>query len=176
MRDGVSLKTALLLTLAPLGCGGNATPSDEAVSAYLDRSGLNHDAAMSPSPGTPAPIAKRLAITVESGTALPDLDAGPGESDPYVILEIEGQRQRSSVVEGNLEPIWGDTFVFDIGPSGVLVVTLMDEDSLSSDEAFGTMSQPLPTLMVGESTTMDIPFGQGERGTVRLTLTGMARP
>lgn len=176
MRDGVSLWTALYLASsgALLGCGGNARPSDEAVSAYLDRSGLS---ARTPDDAdTPHTPARRLAITVESGTGLPDLDAGPGVTDPYVILEVEGQRHKTSVVEGSLEPIWGDTFVFDVAPGVILNIKLMDEDAFSSDELIGANSLPLPTLSVGESQTLDITFGQGERGTVRLTLTGMARP
>lgn len=198
MRDGVSRVTFLLLSLStlPPGCSESARPSDEAVTAYLDRAGHppqpsqnatapTHNApssvpsaAATPGPlASPvAPLARRLAITVESGTGLPDLDAGPGETDPYVILEVEGQRHKTSVVEGNLEPIWGDTFIFDVAPGVVLNIKLMDEDSLSSDELVGANSLELPSLMVGETQLLDVVFGQGERGTVRLTLTGMNRP
>lgn len=80
------------------------------------------------------------------------------------------------MVEGNLEPIWGDTFIFDVAPGVVLNIKLMDEDSLSSDELVGANSLELPSLMVGETQLLDVVFGQGERGTVRLTLTGMSRP
>ncbi|HRE91398.1 MAG TPA: C2 domain-containing protein [Myxococcota bacterium] len=197
--------SGLLLGLgAPLvgfGCGNDARPSDEAVTAYLDRAGYaspistgtSQNAPGQPRPGgqntspatpslspTPppkaAPAARRLAITVESATGLPDLDSGPGETDPYVLLEVEGTRHKTSVVEGNLEPIWGDTFIFDVAPGVVLNIKLMDEDSLSSDELVGANSLELPTLMVGETQLLDVAFGQGERGTVRLTLTGMSRP
>jgi len=57
-----------------------------------------------------------------------------------------------------------------------LNIKLMDEDSLSSDELVGANSLELPALMVGETQLLDVAFGQGERGTVRLTLTGMSRP
>lgn len=202
MRDGVSRTTLLLFglsTLAP-GCGNSARPSDEAVTAYLDRAGyapptsspLRTNTSQNaspperqnapPGPGATAPspraapLARRIAITVESATGLPDLDAGPGETDPYVILEVEGTRHKTSVVEGNLEPIWGDTFIFDVAPGVVLNIKLMDEDSLSSDELVGANSLELPSLMIGETQLLDVAFGQGERGTVRLTLTGMSRP
>lgn len=202
MRDGVSRTTLLLLSLSTLalGCGNSARPSDEAVTAYLDRAGYAPTTSHPLAPGTSqnalppdgqnaspspiatapgpkaAPLARRLAITVESGTGLPDLDAGPGETDPYVILEVEGTRHKTSVVEGNLEPIWGDTFIFDVAPGVVLNIKLMDEDSLSSDELVGANSLELPSLMIGETQLLDVAFGQGERGTVRLTLTGMSRP
>lgn len=206
MRDGVSRVTLPLSGLLPglsalfLGCGNDARPSDEAVTAYLDRAGYvspistgtSQNAPGQPSPGGPnaspatpslsptappkAAAARRLAITVESAVGLPDLDSGPGETDPYVILEVEGTRHKTSVVEGHLEPIWGDTFIFDVAPGVVLNIKLMDEDSLSSDELVGANSLELPTLMVGETQLLDVVFGQGERGTVRLTLTGMGRP
>lgn len=195
MRDGLSPQApspaatllglaALALAFGPLAsaCGGRASPSDEAVSAWLDRSGLPP---LAPSQNTTrpsstdlgdAPVARRMAITVESASGLPDMDAGPGVTDPYVILEYEGQRQRTSVIEGSLEPIWGDTFIFDVSPGGVLVVKLMDEDALSSDELIGTVSVPLPAVLVGESTPLELTFRKGEGGTLRMTLTGMVRP
>jgi hypothetical protein len=199
MRDGHSLTpaslaalhvtllglVAALATLPIAACGGKAAPSDEAVNAYLDRNGLAlpdvvaaAGEAASSADADPAlgPIARRVAITVESGKGLPDLDSGPGETDPYVILEYEGQRHRTSVVEGDLEPIWGDTFIFDVTPGGVLVVKLMDEDALSSDELIGTISMPLPAIRVGESAPLEVSFRQGQGGTVLMTLTGMVRP
>jgi len=199
MRDGLSpfpaSLTALLATLPGLvaamamvptvACGAKSAPSDEAVNAYLDRNGLALPDVVAATGGTssgadaeptPAPTARRIAITVETGKGLPDLDSGPGESDPYVILEYEGQRHRTSVVEGDLEPIWGDTFIVDATPGGVLVVKLMDEDALSSDELIGTISMPLPTIRVGESAPLEVSFRQGQGGTVMLTLTGMVRP
>lgn len=202
MRDGVSRVTLLLssLCMLPPGCGDSARPSDEAVTAYLDRAGYapttspplstatsqnapppnGQNASSAPVVTSPslkaAPLARRIAITVESATGLPDLDAGPGETDPYVLLEVEGTRHKTSVVEGNLEPIWGDTFIFDVAAGVVLNIKLMDEDSLSSDELVGANSLELPSLMIGETQLLDVAFGQGERGTVRLTLTGMSRP
>ena len=200
MRDGLSLTlasmaalpftlVALMVLLTP-ACGGKPAPSDEAVNAYLDRNGLAvPDGASAPSgtattptgPGADAepalgPVARRVAITVESGKDLPDLDSGPGETDPYVILEYEGQRHRTSVVEGDLEPIWGDTFIFDTTPAGVLVIKLMDEDALSSDELVGTISLPLPAIRIGESAPLEVSFRQGQGGTVMMTLTGLVRP
>jgi hypothetical protein len=161
-------------------CSRESAPGEEAMSAYLERHGITREAPSTAGAGgdgeTAQPIARRVAITVERASGLPDLDVGPGETDPYVILEYEGQRHRSSVVEGELDPVWGDTFIFDVRPGGVLVVKLMDEDSLASDEQIGTVSHVLPELRIGETRTLMPTFRNGEGGTLELTLTGMVRP
>lgn len=198
MREGGNFRTAWVArgrlwlaasalaasALALSACSSKAGPSDDAMQAYLERHGLA-TAPTSTVDGTLGsdgegaallPVARRVALTVERAHGLPDLDVGPGETDPYVIVDYEGQRHRSSVVEGSLEPVWGDTFVIDVRPGGVLMVKLMDEDSLSSDEQIGTVSQVLPDLRVGESTTLTFTFRNGEGGTLELTLTGMVRP
>lgn len=182
MRDSVSLAVACLAVLiGSVGCPSKGGPSEDAVAAYLERHGIappdvgvagEGDAAAGPA----KVVARRVALTVERGVGLPDLDSGPGETDPYVIVEYEGQRHRTSVIEGNLEPVWGDTFILDTRPGGVLVVRLMDEDSLSSDEQLGTLSEVLPELMVGETRTLTLAFRSGEGGMLVMSITGMARP
>jgi hypothetical protein len=166
-------------------CPSAAGPSDDALASYLERHGITSGQASdgddaSPDDGGDAPaakpIARRLALTVERGTGLPDLDVGPGTTDPYLVLEYEGQRYRTSVIEGDLEPVWGDTFIFDVRPGGVLVAKLMDEDSLASDEQLGTLSETLPDLRIGETRRLTLAFRNGDGGKVSLTLTGVVRP
>lgn len=163
--------------LAAGGCPSQAGPNDDALAAYLERHGITApttiDAGAAPVLG---PVAQRVAVTVERATGLPDLDSGPGETDPYVMLDYEGQRFRTSVVEGDLDPVWGDTFILDVRPGGVLTVKLMDEDSLSSDEQIGTQSQVLPDLQIGVSITVILTFRNGAGGALTLTVTGMVRP
>ena len=169
------LSCALVCALA--GCPAEAGPDGDAMSAYLDRHGLGDVAASAADTVMVAgPVARRVAITVERATELPDLDSGPGETDPYVALDYEGQRHRTSVVEGELNPVWGDTFIFDVRPGGVLSVRLMDEDSMSSDEQIGTQSQVLPDLAVGETQTLTMTFRNGQGGTLLMSVTGMVRP
>lgn len=178
MRDDVSCKAAVVLALLLIACTSKAGPNDEAMTAYLERHGLGDVAVGSgaDASGGGKSIARRVAVTVERAAGLPDLDTGPGETDPYVELDYEGQRHRTSVVEGSLAPTWGDTFIFDTRPGGVLVVKLVDEDSLSSDEQIGTVSQVMPELAVGETRALELAFRNGQGGTLSLTLTGMVRP
>ena len=49
---------------------------------------------------------------VEARNLLPmDME---GTSDPYVIMTIEGQRIQTSVKSSDLNPVWNESFTFDI--------------------------------------------------------------
>ncbi len=120
-----------------------------------------------------APLARRLRVTVVRGEGLPDTDAGPGETDPYVVLDYEGERFKTSVADGTLEPVWGDSFVLDVRPGAALGVTLMDRDAWSSDEKLGVVNDPLPPVHVGERVELDVRFRGGDFGTVRVALLGL---
>lgn len=37
-----------------------------------------------------------------------------GLSDPYTILQIEGQRIQTKTIEKTLNPVWNESFTFDI--------------------------------------------------------------
>ncbi len=163
---------ATLLCAAPLaGCSSSAAPTDEAIASYVGSPGetSSHGASAG------APRATRISVTVEGATGLQDHD-GPGVTDPYVMLEVEGNRARTSVVEGSLTPVWGDSFAFDVRADSILQLRLMDEDSLSSDELIGTVVVPLPLLHVGESVQREAAFKNGDEGRVTLTLTGLGAP
>jgi hypothetical protein len=170
-------RAAALSAVALVACGGPGAPAatDDALGAYLDRHGLAAPSTPAGGPSAPPapPVATRLAITVVSGRDLPDTDPGPGDTDPYVVLSLDGQRHRTTVIEGSLDPVWGDSFVLDVGPSPVLEVSLKDEDSLSSDETLGVVSQVLEPIAVGRTLELEIPFRGGAGGYVTLRLTGL---
>lgn len=160
---------------AATGCpGGEGGPSEDAVAGFLDRA----TGPRAGGDGTPLPArrATRVAITVVSAEGLPDKDDGPGETDAYVVLEYEGVEQRTSVVEGELNPKWGDSFVFAVVPGGTLQVSMMDEDGLGSDELIGVVSQPLPGVLEGETQDLVVGFRNGDYGLLKLTITGLEAP
>jgi hypothetical protein len=170
-------RVALIVSAALSACGSPSHPagSDDALGAYLDRHGLGSpgaDVLAPPAPPAP-PVATRLSITVVSGRDLPDTDPGPGDTDPYVVLTVDGQRHRTTVIEGSLTPVWGDSFILDVGPAAVLEVALKDEDSLSSDETLGVVSKVLDPIAVGRTVELEIPFRDGAGGYVTLRLTGL---
>ena len=172
MRDALGLLGCLPLVAALAGCPGVTGPSDGAIARYVGD-------ARTPSTSESVPVAKtrahRVAITVDRAINVPDRDAGPGDSDVYVTLVSDGQRFRTSVVSSPT-PTWGDSTVFDVRPGAMLEVTLFDEDSFSSDEKIGIQTIAMPELGEGETTTLEVPFKNGEVGTVFMTLTGIARP
>lgn len=170
---------AALAIVAPslAACPASDGPSARAVDEYLARHGVAPTGDV-PTPAEPAaaPLAERVSLTVVSAAGLPDTDDGPGVTDPYVVVEYDGQRFETGVVEGSQEPKWGDSFVFDARSGGILTVSLMDEDAFASDDKLGVVSQTIAPLHIGESRDLELAFRNGEGGTLKLTLTGMARP
>ena len=164
---------ALGVVVVSAGCSEQHVLSDAALGQYLERHGVRTDPA-SPPPVAPPPVARRLALTVVSARGLPDLDPGPGDSDPYVEVRIDGQRHRTTVIEGSLDPVWGDSFVLDIGSAPVLELLVRDEDGLSSDETIAVVSRVLEPLAVGHTLELEIPLRDGAAGYVTIRLTGLA--
>ncbi|MCC6620126.1 MAG: hypothetical protein IT385_02660 [Deltaproteobacteria bacterium] len=183
MRSLLVLVASLSSALA--ACPGPTGPSDEAIARYVGDAGsaATSPGATTPSttpagatrPAPPTGRAKRLAVTVERATGVPDHDTGPGDSDVYVALALDGQRFRTTVASAP-DPSWGDSTVFDARPGATLEVALMDEDSLSSDEKIGIQAVPLPELAEGETTTLEVAYKNGESGRVFITVTGIGRP
>lgn len=180
----MTLRAAALAVALTTACSSPTGPSDEAIARYADpaAAATTGDAGAPPAtgPGAAAPEAttrpaRRVSVTVDKATGVPDLDPGPGVSDPYVVLSYEGTRFKTSVVEGAENPVWGDSTVFDVRPGGVLEVSLFDEDSLSSDEKIGVQTVPLPSLGEGETRALEVAFKAGKGGVVTLTLTGLGR-
>lgn len=182
-----ALVLALLASL--VGCKGADGPSAAAVDDYLARQGVAPSGAVVEGEGeggveggglavalpAAAPTATRIALTVDRGWDIPDTDPGPGDTDAYVIVEYEGHRHETSIVSGSLEPVWGDSFVFDLRPGGVLTLTLMDDDTFG-DERLGVVSEPLPIIAIGERRVLEFAFRSGEMGRVQITVTGLPRP
>jgi hypothetical protein len=154
------------------GCSEQHVLSDTALGHYLERHGVQTDPS-APAPVAAPPTARRLALTVVSARALPDLDPGPGDSDPYVEVRIDGQRHRTTVIEGSLDPVWGDSFVLDIGAAPVLELMVRDEDGLSSDETIAVVSRVLDPIAVGHTLELELPLRDGAAGYVTLRLTGL---
>lgn len=74
------------------------------------------------------------------------MDSG-GSSDPYVILEIENQRIDTTYKKSTLNPVWNESFTFDIA-SGVqpLYVIVMDKDTFGNDDFEGKCEVDLNDL------------------------------
>jgi hypothetical protein len=164
----------LVASLASLACQpSHPTIDPEAVARYLARERAGGLAAGEGAPQSS--LAVRLSVTVVSARGLPDLDPGPGDSDPYVVLSVDGQRHRTSTAEGTADPDWGDTFVVTVAPGAALEASVFDADSLSSDERVAVASVPLPALAVGASERLALPLRGGAAGELVLALRGLPR-
>ncbi|KAI5055630.1 hypothetical protein GOP47_0029151 [Adiantum capillus-veneris] len=73
-----------------------------------------------------------------------------GKSDPYAVLSIGEQKQKSKIVkDGGKSPVWNESFLFEI-PDGPheLEIALFDQEKHGGDEAMGTIMIPLNQLFL----------------------------
>merc|ERR1711971_190761 len=92
----------------------------------------------------------KLVITVISCSDLPDADAaGIGfgnKSDPYVIVRVGGEEQKTKALSGKLNPEFkkeSSTFVFDVDGDVTarrIFFKVMDKDTFTSDDLIGKAS------------------------------------
>ena len=161
----------LVAACAPLvACGAEPGPAPEAIARYAEAQTAARRAAP---PAVAAP--SRVRIVALDATAIPDSDDGPGESDPYLVIEHEGQRFETAVAAGDAPAVFGDSVIFDARPGAGLMVTLMDADP-GPDERLGVLSEPMPRLSAGGSTELVLRYRGGDGGVVRVRLEGLATP
>jgi Ca2+-dependent lipid-binding protein len=61
-----------------------------------------------------------------------------GTSDPYVILQIEDQRIETSFKKSTLNPVWNESFTFEISHGReALFIEVMDKDTFGDDDSEG---------------------------------------
>lgn len=87
-----------------------------------------------------------LTVNVIAGQDLIPMDSN-GSSDPYAILECDGNQAQTRYIETDLNPKWDEEFTFNIvHPDADLKVIVMDHDSLMKDDFEGEVSIPLSVL------------------------------
>lgn len=70
-----------------------------------------------------------------------------GAADPYVILKLGGQTQKSNFVRGDLNPVWNEVFTFDIQTGKeVLEVFVNSRSDFGSDGFLGHFQLSLDEL------------------------------
>ncbi|TKR77502.1 hypothetical protein L596_018463 [Steinernema carpocapsae] len=104
-------------------------------------------------------VTNKLAVTVVEGKNLPAMDRN-GMSDPYVKLSILPERKQkfeTKIKRKNLNPIFNETFLFNIPYNELqcktLQLTVFDFDRLSKDDQIGQLQIPLNSIDFG--TTLD---------------------
>jgi hypothetical protein len=186
-RKSAAVWLAAALVATETACSGDPGPDPAAMRAYVEANRSMRVPAAAPAPiateaaGPPAvpvaaapeaPAARQMRVTILDGKGLYDADDGFGETDGFVTVEVDGERFKTSVAEGTLEPVWGDSFVFEAPPGAVMTITLFDSD-VTTDERLGVVSLALPGLAPGGSEERPIGFRDGAMGTIRLRLEGL---
>ena len=105
-----------------------------------------------------------LRVVVSAARNLAAADAGffsaTKSSDPYVTLAYRGRVKKTAVAKRTLNPTFGEKFVFllsdraakgerldaNVGNTDELVVTVKDQDPLSSDDNLGTVKLDVSNL------------------------------
>uniref|UniRef100_A0A914WPV8 C2 domain-containing protein n=1 Tax=Plectus sambesii TaxID=2011161 RepID=A0A914WPV8_9BILA len=97
----------------------------------------------------------KLACTVVEGKEFPAMDRN-GMSDPYVKLYILPERKQkfeTKIKRKNLNPVYNETFLFNIPfnelHSKTLMLIVYDFDRLSKDDRIGQLTLPLDSVDFG---------------------------
>ena len=81
-----------------------------------------------------------------------NLKAADGNtSDPYCVLKVAGIEKKTRVIDCTLNPIWKQTFYFDISSysTNELLIKIFDKDKLSKDDLLYQITLPINKLQCG---------------------------
>eukprot|EP00051_Salpingoeca_urceolata_P011456 m.141941 g.141941 ORF g.141941 m.141941 type:complete len:2152 (+) comp17129_c0_seq1:436-6891(+) len=127
-------------------------------------------------------MAATLKVTVVEGQGLRDTDGGSKKksglfrkkgdlSDPFVVLQLAGQKFKTDVVKDNLDPKWDKTFTFELskplGSSDELQVQVYDHQSVGSNQLIGETKVNLAFLKGVKQDSQTYRIGSGD-GRVKL--------
>jgi Ca2+-dependent lipid-binding protein len=78
-----------------------------------------------------------MAVTLDYAKGLRDCDWF-GKQDPYVVIKCGGQQFRSrTATDGGKNPVWGETFRFNVINENTAEIRILDEDNLCRDDLIG---------------------------------------
>eukprot|EP01111_Echinosteliopsis_oligospora_P010996 TRINITY_DN3522_c0_g1_i1.p1 TRINITY_DN3522_c0_g1~~TRINITY_DN3522_c0_g1_i1.p1 ORF type:complete len:572 (+),score=130.65 TRINITY_DN3522_c0_g1_i1:53-1717(+) len=101
-----------------------------------------------------------ISVRVIEGKNLASKDLN-GRSDPFAMLFLESQAERTPTIYRNLNPIWPEntSFLFTVQwHSSVLNLLLWDEDKLSASDFMGRISIPISQLPNNEEIDVWVPL------------------
>ncbi|XP_047063889.1 uncharacterized protein LOC124671575 [Lolium rigidum] len=112
----------------------------------------------------------QLVVRLKKGTSLPAMDPW-GTSDPYVVLQLNGQTVKSQVKWATKEPTWNEDFTLNIRKSleNLLQVEAWDANLVTPHKRMGNAGLYLETLCDGNKHDITIELeGPGGGGTIDL--------
>lgn len=69
-----------------------------------------------------------------------------GKGDPYVVIQIAGQKKQSSVKKDTQAPKWNEKIAFDdipLATPNIALIEIWDEDKVTKDDLIGSISLPI---------------------------------
>ena len=80
----------------------------------------------------------KVTVTILSGHNLRAMDLN-GKSDPFVVLKYDNKQQyKTSIVKANLNPVWNESFEFDLQSEADSVhMVVYDYDRLTQNDVIG---------------------------------------
>uniref|UniRef100_A0A0D9W700 C2 domain-containing protein n=1 Tax=Leersia perrieri TaxID=77586 RepID=A0A0D9W700_9ORYZ len=112
----------------------------------------------------------QLAVRVKKGINLPAMDPW-GTSDPYVVLQLNGQTAKSKIKWATKEPTWNEEFTFNISLSreNLLQVAAWDANLVTPHKRMGNAGLCLESLCDGDNHGITVELeGLGGGGTIDL--------
>ncbi|CAG8659839.1 15377_t:CDS:2 [Acaulospora morrowiae] len=115
-----------------------------------------------------------LKVTVVGAKNLKDEDA-IGKSDPFVELWIDhNYKQRTTTKQGTLNPVWNETFTFNLTSSNhTLHLRVLDDDTVKDDKIGDTkvdLKEVIQHGRVDKEYKIPALFGLSNHGFVHLIL------
>jgi hypothetical protein len=85
-----------------------------------------------------------------------DLEAADfgGTSDPYVLLELDGETRKTEVIPRSLRPVWGARFELVAAKAladSALTLSVFDHDAFGSHDFLGGVRVPMGSVEEGEA-------------------------
>jgi len=94
----------------------------------------------------------KLEITIVEASNLAAKDLN-GKSDPYVYWDIFGEKNKTTYIDENLNPKWGESFLYNTSmielPDKIDFVC-MDHDNVGEDDFIGSYSLNLSPIKSGQ--------------------------
>uniref|UniRef100_J3LZG6 C2 domain-containing protein n=1 Tax=Oryza brachyantha TaxID=4533 RepID=J3LZG6_ORYBR len=112
----------------------------------------------------------QLVVRLKKGVNLPVMDPW-GTSDPYVVLQLNGQTAKSKIKWAMKEPTWNEEFTFNISLSreNLLQVAAWDANLVTPHKRMGNAGLYLESLCDGNNHVITVELeGLGGGGTIDL--------
>jgi adenylate kinase family enzyme len=88
-----------------------------------------------------------LHVQVVEAKGLPHMDV-KGDTDGYVVLELEGVQHKTAVVEDTIDPSWDESCSFSVfDKASPLMISIFDEDPHSNDDIIGKITLDVSELL-----------------------------